>query len=986
MPQKVQDAAKSGKKRWGLFHRKKADPAPAVPAATAAAPAIGNSAMANLLGASSVGSPGLDQAMQARTAGLARRRAAPVLNLDLNQPITGAPAPAQAAAPEPAAALAQAAAPEQAATPVQTVAPAQAAAPEQTAAPAEVQAPRSEESGSDSNQPVKQFLLELMDAPTPIRVEGQAPSPQEEAPPAADSSPAPALSPADEDAFLKADPQAEVAAAAEAQAVSPPSAMKKEAAVEEKIEAAVPAASEEAEGSSDAATAAAATTTSLPELEDVVSDPAAAAATTTTTAASPEPEEAEADTAAAITTTSQVAADEAAEGSAQEDPVQKGTQRFSSFVRLHDQLIHSKKGGIGSNSSLFLSVSSCTEAVIKAVNEPLPGDPQGNQAAMDHLRSVYKDLIISCKLYTTHRKPKTSNGKARKDIVAHIREQAEKDFARLLRVFDRIPKLPPQEQPKSLLEVLGMARTREITLKNGPIGSLKQYGDAISKLYQVKPGDAADGDVSGFFKQAMTLHPTSLEWSPDMTDEEREKLDYSHAVRALVQRNPEYEEYGDFLMGRLKSTANPGSMYAHQPTRDAKLFDLALLRATNQMSAARDLLDNYLNTTAGTKPQIATGITNRNVATSRLANALGIGDVVVQSELATLKGSDNSSMSGILMQEAPGRSMEDELDEVFREEAIDSANPSTILYHPHTRVSGIQRLFSPQFLHMLTNLQVLDSLTGQVDRHTGNYFVEHTPSGQIGAVHGIDNEMAFGLDTFRSVGALESPLDPNRMGDKGFNFLTPQGEIRLPYMDKQLADRIMALTPEDLQLLLGDVLEKPYLDALCTRVQEAQAAIARDREEDPTGQRYLEREDQWDASVMAALVSPPSGKRVSYVGDLVLAAEKGMAPLPAVGRPTIVKIAEQYRTEEQAKIWVSLKGEKDKVARLKALNAPNLIGDDVIQYMTAHQDDFQYTAEEVQEPDVQNILYSLTCCDYSAVRRFKEEQQRRLAAKQKATP
>lgn len=129
-------------------------------------------------------------------------------------------------------------------------------------------------------------------------------------------------------------------------------------------------------------------------------------------------------------------------------------------------------------------------------------------------------------------------------------------------------------------------------------------------------------------------------------------------------------------------------------------------------------------------------------------------------------------------------------------------------------------------------------------------------------------------------------------------------------MDKQLADRIMALTPQDLQLLLGDVLEKPYLDALCTRVREAQAAIARDREADPTGRRYLEREDQWDANVMEALISPSSKERFSYVGDLFATAEKGQGPLPGLGSPTVSSWPSQYLTEEREKIWVSLKDEK----------------------------------------------------------------------------
>ena len=953
MPHKAQEQAKSGKKRFGFFHRKKSEQTPAAPAAPAAA-TVSNSGMAGLLGGSSAGNPALDQMMQTRAAGLAgradapRRSRLPQLNLDLNQPTGDAAAPASA----------------------------QVVPEEQPAAAAPVQAPPAESTDSGADQPVKAFLMELLAAPqTPIRVEGESAPPQETAPPAAtaDSAP-PSLSPAEEDAFLKADPPVEIAAAAAEQAVSAPPAVKAAAAIEEKIEAAVPAAG----GETEAASAATTTTELPPELEQEAAH--LATTTTTTTESSLELEEAEADGAdEAATAAPQVADDGTTAERTKQERIQKGTRRLGSFVDLRDQLVHSKKGGIGMDSSLFRNVKSCTEAVVKAINESLPGDPQGNLAAFQNLQAVYKNLFISCRLYMDYRDPKTSDGKARKDIVSHIMEQAKKDFFRLAKIFDRIPTLPPQEQPKTTLELLGMARTRKVALKNGPIDSLEQAGDAISKLYQVKPGDATDGSASGFFKQAMTLRPLSApQWRPGMTDEERENLEEVRLIRTLIQRKPEYKEFGEFLIGQMEYTSDGGSLYDYKHTREAKRFDLDLDRARSQVGTAQFLFDEMLNGTFFAYPPVSDiGVTNRNVATSRLANALGIGDVVVQSELATLQGSGEAPMSGILMQKAPGKSAMDALDEDYGEEALDTADPYTIFRQLRTTVSDVRRLFSPQFLHTLTNLQVLDALAGQTDRHTGNYFVERTASGQLGAVHGIDNEMAFGLDTFHTL--VEGSPEPDRMGNYGFNFLTSDGEIRLPYMDKQLADRIMALTPQDLQLLLGDVLEKPYLTALCVRVREAQAAIARDREADPTGRRYLEREDQWDANVMEALISPSSKERFSYVGDLFATAEKGQGPLPSVGFPTVTKLAQQYLTEEREKIWVSLRDEKDRIARLKSFTS--LLGDDVIQYMTEHQDDFQYTAEEVKEPDVIYILSGIDCCSERAIARFAAEQERRRKAK-----
>ena len=96
--------------------------------------------MADLLGGSSAGNPALDQMMQTRAAGLAgradapRRSRLPQLNLDLDQPVGDAAAPASA----------------------------QVVPEEQPAAATPVQAPQVESTDSGADQPVKEFLMELL--------------------------------------------------------------------------------------------------------------------------------------------------------------------------------------------------------------------------------------------------------------------------------------------------------------------------------------------------------------------------------------------------------------------------------------------------------------------------------------------------------------------------------------------------------------------------------------------------------------------------------------------------------------------------------------------------------------------------------------------------------------------------------------------------------------------------------------------------------
>jgi hypothetical protein len=154
---------------------------------------------------------------------------------------------------------------------------------------------------------------------------------------------------------------------------------------------------------------------------------------------------------------------------------------------------------------------------------------------------------------------------------------------------------------------------------------------------------------------------------------------------------------------------------------------------------------------------------NRSVATSRTAEAMGVGGVIAKTAFATHDGK-----KGSVSEKAAGRSMVENSDKEVTdatllaeigahpeeylgdEKGIDPfgvpgryrKDPDTGKIYQKNAVQEIRAhdLTNPRTQKEMNDLQWIDSITGQVDRHGGNIFIDP----QSGAVKGIDNDAAFG--------------------------------------------------------------------------------------------------------------------------------------------------------------------------------------------------------------------------------------------------
>ena len=63
-------------------------------------------------------------------------------------------------------------------------------------------------------------------------------------------------------------------------------------------------------------------------------------------------------------------------------------------------------------------------------------------------------------------------------------------------------------------------------------------------------------------------------------------------------------------------------------------------------------------------------------------------------------------------------------------------------------------MITPAMQKSLADLQVLDNLLGQVDRHTQNHMLQSDKQGRAIGVTGIDNDFSFGMN---KIGASNGP-------------------------------------------------------------------------------------------------------------------------------------------------------------------------------------------------------------------------------------
>ncbi|MCD2513145.1 phosphatidylinositol 4-kinase [Comamonas endophytica] len=178
-------------------------------------------------------------------------------------------------------------------------------------------------------------------------------------------------------------------------------------------------------------------------------------------------------------------------------------------------------------------------------------------------------------------------------------------------------------------------------------------------------------------------------------------------------------------------------------------------------------------------------IGNRNLCTQDVARALDF-DVVGHCQIGYRQEPGKPLELGLIMARAAGKPAADTPLEVFH---------------------------LPQVRRNITQLNLLDAVCGQGDRHYNNYFIDES----TGKVTGIDNDLCFGQATMDGNHIAQGA---NAKRDTGF-----RGTKMPELIDTNMAKAIRSLTPERLAAILGDKLSSAEMEAAKKRLLSVQKHV-----------------------------------------------------------------------------------------------------------------------------------------------------------------
>lgn len=477
-------------------------------------------------------------------------------------------------------------------------------------------------------------------------------------------------------------------------------------------------------------------------------------------------------------------------------------------------------------------------------------DPKNIDKDKDEIEKMFRKTILACEDYVANRNPWTSEGKARLQMVKDFQAQLQHESIMFTNTVQQLEKKAleennaeneigeneikqnsekhgSKEQKQTWLSILAKVRTEEI--KDGENGCKVTIGGAgTSKIYIVEK----DGKKR-YFKENEKIpngnYYTNLDLSVNELnkvgdDTSKRRADYLTVIKQAIKSHYATDE--DFRIDVAKNKPQGmGGLVAFiraklagdkKLTEIFRVIDIEFTKHQKYEESDMYFIDNELrealkrSTCCGIATKHAlidpkSEISKRNVATSRMAELLGIGDMVAKSVMADVI-INGKKMSGIAMEEAKGQ--------------------STGLAHDKAAKKQKRTNYSPNAFRQLLNLQIFDIICGQVDRNGANYLaeeeeIEKTDIIEFTKIKAIDNDMAFGNLKYNDL------LD---RGDDGLNRMRnieSMGELHVPAMDKKFADSILALDAEKINYALCDVLSIEEREALIDRVKGVQKAIRR---------------------------------------------------------------------------------------------------------------------------------------------------------------
>lgn len=451
----------------------------------------------------------------------------------------------------------------------------------------------------------------------------------------------------------------------------------------------------------------------------------------------------------------------------------------------------------------------------------------------EEISNAFLNVCQTCETYLRNRNPWTAEGKARKAMVQDFYNQVSFESMRFSERIKELKKTPEKAASYANWGEL-LADVRIEKYENGVDNVLITRGGAgTSDIYIVQKSDTkmffkenedmpSDDYREVLDREIEALNSQEERYQGKDKEEHQKTTERRHQILLLLKEflvqsyGDNKEEAVDAFLGSRDAELlyyNEIRMLEHKRKINGKsqmqsfggAFDEHKEFTAEDEKFLKNVLWNMYKAfnmqaiaTSGAQIDAGAQMSKRNVAASRMAEMLGIGELIVPTKMTEIS-IDGKKMRGILMDDADAK----DVIELEKE-------------HPNLR-------YSPEAIKMLTTLQVFDLICGQVDRHDGNYLcrTKKDKPNVIEKIIGIDNDMAFGKLNYNDI---------LKKGDRGcirMRNIEKDGKLTVPAMDKEFALKILALEPAIIDYQMCDILSKEERKALIDRIVGVQMAISK---------------------------------------------------------------------------------------------------------------------------------------------------------------
>jgi hypothetical protein len=506
---------------------------------------------------------------------------------------------------------------------------------------------------------------------------------------------------------------------------------------------------------------------------------------------------------------------------------------------------------LGFNSSTYNNVQSAIAEVNIELNKSAAENYQENCKSTIE---KYEKLIKSCEDYLKKREgASTSEGKARLELVRETRDMAREDIAGLVTNMHVSPLNNANAKMSDVVGEVGRSETinlddgRDITTVGNVASSRMVFTHKDQNVFFTKETILKDEEGN---KDEAVKHVDD-----NKKGQYRLILDMSIADDTCwAAKEADLKEKKKNNLIDEESVKDAKILFVEEMFKDApknefdfsnkaeclKLFDF-LVEANKEIIGKNTVKSNA----AMSENQ---SISGRNAAMSRVAKLLGVSDVIAESKNAKII-QDGKTKRGNIMVEAKGES------------------PLEMKEKGDLQKTDVS---SGELQRQLVNLQLLDTLCGQTDRHLGNYFMQQE-NGRATGITAIDNDIAFGKKGSSKSATPEGEKMHNPQGKLSPFLEKGSEEMNLPVVDEDVAYRIINLDPKTLLFAVSDIVtDEDDRAALLERLTTMQKAlkVMEDKNKKAGAEKMFLQRGDWGTASHEALMRETQSEHNASTADI----------------------------------------------------------------------------------------------------------------------